>query len=537
VIISQACGLELSKGSKGQTMNGTTSPLPPRVFILLCALTVPMGLAAHDLAAPISAAATAELGSRGLHHHHRYRLIDTGTLGGPTSSLGHEGERDLNNRGVLVSLADLAVPDPNAPNCITGDCFVGHTVEWRNGVLTDLSALPPNTDSSGPLWISDSGFVSGFSENGLIDPLTGFPEVRAIVWQEGSVINLGTFGGNNSIAASVNNRGQVVGGAATQLVDPFPSSFFLPFGAQQSRAFLWQNGSKEDLGTLGGPDAIAVFINDRGQVAGLSYIDSNVNPTTGTPTVHPFLRENGEMKDLGTIGGTLVFQLNHLNGSGELVGGMTTAGDTMIHPFLWDGKKLRDLGTLGGSFGNAIWVNDAGTVVGLASNASEDLHAFVWKHRVMIDLGVAAGDQCSIANAINASGQIVGSSGDCSAIATNALLWDRGELINLNAFVPTESGVQLTEAVNINNRGDLAVQGVLPNGDLHAFLLTPCDDDEPVEAADCSDGQDGRGGIAVPRGPRPTVNARGLWRPRMDVGGATPAVIRQFLDVRSGRSE
>jgi probable HAF family extracellular repeat protein len=265
----------------------------------------------------VPAAPTAELGTQGPHHHHRYRVIDTGTLGGPISSLGHEGERDLNNRGVLVSLADTAIPQPQAFNCFfTLDCFVAHTVEWRNGVLMDVGALPPATDSSGPTWISDSGLVSGFSENGLIDPLTGFPEISATLWQEGSVIDLGTFGGNNGGAFAVNNRGQVVGGAATQLVDPFPSPFFVPFGVQQSRAFLWQNGSKVDLGTLGGPDAMALLINDRGQVAGLSYIDSNVNPTTGIPTIHPFLWENGEMKDLGTIGGTLVFP-NHLNGSGE----------------------------------------------------------------------------------------------------------------------------------------------------------------------------------------------------------------------------
>jgi probable HAF family extracellular repeat protein len=487
------------------------------------------------VAAPVSAAPTAQLGTQGLHHHHRYRMIDTGTLGGPISSLGHEGERDLNNRGVLVSLADTAIPQPQAFSCFfTLDCFVAHTVEWSKGVLTDLGARPPATDSSGPSWISDSGLVSGFSENGLIDPLTSLPEISATLWQEGSVINLGTFGGNNSGAFAVNNRGQVVGAAATQLVDPL-SSFLFGFGVQQSRAFLWQNGSKEDLGTLGGPDASASLINDRGQVAGSSYIDSNVNPTTGIPTIHPFLWENGEMKDLGTIGGTFVFELNHLNETGELVGGMTTAGDTMIHPFLWDGKKLRDLGTLGGSLGNAIWINDAGTVVGVAQDASEHFRAFIWKDGVMSDLGVAAGDQCGIAYAINASGQIVGSSDDCFGNATNALLWDRGELINLNAFVPAGSGVQLTEAVGINDRGDLAVQGVLPNGDLHAFLLAPCDN-EPVEAADCTDGKDGSGGSVIHRGPRPTVNARGLWRHRMELG-ATPAVMRHFLDVRYGRAE
>src|SRR5271168_3266420 len=74
--------------------------------------------------------------------HHHYKLIDTGTLGGATSSLGFEGERDINNRGTVVSLAETQIPDPFAPNCFFADCFVGHAVDWRGGVLTDLGALP-----------------------------------------------------------------------------------------------------------------------------------------------------------------------------------------------------------------------------------------------------------------------------------------------------------------------------------------------------------------------------------------------------------
>ena len=52
------------------------------------------------------------------------------------------------------------------------------------------------------------------------------------------------------------------------------------------------------------------------------------------------------MKDLGTIGGTFVFQLNQLNNRGEVVGGMTTEGDESVHPFHWNGRRMEDLGTL-----------------------------------------------------------------------------------------------------------------------------------------------------------------------------------------------
>jgi hypothetical protein len=48
----------------------------------------------------------------------------------------------------------------------------------------------------------------------------------------------------------------------------------------------------------------------------------------------------------------------------------------------------------------------------------------------------------------------------------------------------TGAGVQLTVALSINQGGAIAAQGVLPNGDLHAFLLIPCGDGD----AACADG-------------------------------------------------
>jgi probable HAF family extracellular repeat protein len=141
-----------------------------------------------------------------------------------------------------------------------------------------------------------------------------------------------------------------------------PDSFGLGcFGVpQQGRAFIWQNGVMQDLGTLGGPDSSAFLLNQRGQVAGWALLNSIPNPTTGIPTQHPFVWENGVMKDLGTIRGTAAFEINKLNSRGQVVGGMNVLGDQSFHPFLWDSQLLNDLGTLGGNFGNATWLNEAG---------------------------------------------------------------------------------------------------------------------------------------------------------------------------------
>ena len=83
-----------------------------------------------------------------------------------------------------------------------------------------------------------------------------------------------------------------------------------------------------------------------------------------------------------------MYQLNDLNGRGQVVGSMTLADEDPkhIHPFLWDGKALLNLGTLGGDFGEADWLNDAGEVVGHADTsfacpggAGSIGHAFLWK--------------------------------------------------------------------------------------------------------------------------------------------------------------
>lgn len=56
-------------------------------------------------------------------------------------------------------------------------------------------------------------------------------------------------------------------------------------------------------------------------------------------STHPFLWQDGKMKDLGTLGGTqaTVAPWDALNGRGEVVGQNNLAGNKTFHPFLWDG--------------------------------------------------------------------------------------------------------------------------------------------------------------------------------------------------------
>ena len=470
---------------------------------LCAALALPIGLAAQEL----------QQQEQKKDHHH-YKLIDLGTFGGPAGYFSNGYDGILNNHGIAVGWADTSRTDPYPPFCFSPDCFVAHAFHSKNGVLTDLGVLPGGA-SSQALWITANGLIIGNSQNGEIDPLfSGFPENRAVVWQNDRIIDLGTLpeGGYESFASSVNSRGQVVGFA----LNTIPDSFSLAgpgFFPTQTRAFLWEKGAMQDLGTLGGSGAFAYLVNESGQIAGQSYTNSTPNPTTGLPTIDPFLWEKGTMRDLGTLGGTLG-TTTAFNNRGDIVGGSNLAGDLKSHPYLWTKNGgMQDLGTLGGISGVTNWINDEGDIAGkadLPGPLPQNHNAVLWTKGIIHDLGTLPGDSCANAYYVNASGQVVGTSENrelCSVpTGEHAFLWENGgPMVDLNTLIPSGSSLQLTFAVAINDRGEIAGFGV-PTGcipqdvDLcgHAYVLIPCDENhsdiegcdyDPVDATAASDVQ------------------------------------------------
>lgn len=430
------------------------------------------------------------------HEHIRYKLIDLGTFGGP-NSVNNGLSVIINAAGTVVGAADTAAKDPYAPaNCFDPECYVQHAFKWQNGVVIDLGALPKGY-SSYTNAINSSGTTVGFSQNGLIDPVSGIPEFVSTVWRNGKKIDLGTFGGPFSLAAAVNDQDVVVGGAENTVADPFAQ--FLPFvglpGATEYRAFWWQGGAIHDLGTLGsGNDAFALYVNQNGLVTGLSYINSTPNPATkynpnGVPTTHPFVWVRGKLYDLGTLGGTISFP-EFINDVGEVVGQSNLAGDNVSHPFLWRRGRLIDLGTFGGTFGTATSLNDDGEVIGYATYPGDNfIRGFLWRRGVLTDLGSVTpkpGPGGSFAFSINSRGQIVGQSCNIGCSDSRAFLWQNGgPMLDLNDLVPRGTGIKLTEAHFINDRGEIVVVGTLPNGHVHSVVLLPCNSDDRAKHEGC----------------------------------------------------
>ncbi len=321
-----------------------------------------------------------------------------------------------------------------------------------------------------------------------------------------TITNLGSLGGTVSVPVDLNNQGEVVG-------------FSWTANNASAHAFLYSHGRMTDLGTLGGTTSEATGINDQGEVVGTS----NVAP--GSTQVDVFVKKGGKLTDLGPIDPALVVDglvsinnagdisgrsvggydalidrrgtnidlgslaglgsiARHLNDSGEVVGISATAtlpaanGSSeptyILHAFEFSHGKMSDLGTLGGPDSAANSINDRGTVVGFSNTASDAAtHAFLYSHDTMTDLGTLGG-QDSTAAAINDKGVAVGTSLTYNS-ANHGFVDVRGRMLDLNSLIPAESGVVITNAEDVNERGQIVAQGYETNNPTThlAFLLNP----------------------------------------------------------------
>ncbi len=282
---------------------------------------------------------------------------------------------------------------------------------------TGMTVITDNITVQFPLGMNDSDQVVGTTADG-----SGF------LWSQGNMTHI-VGPGPYSAAYSINNSGTIIG------TDSLPQN-----GAGTNgyiRAFAWVNGTityPPALGLPGQPylipSTIAEKVNASGNIAGLA----------GDPSVQDY------QVVIWLNGGTTIQSIYGSWGSGatlndlnHVVAYVTT--ETGSGAFLWKGGSLFvDLGDLGG--GGALprqtvptAINNADIIVGTSYTSSGQKHAFIWAD----------------ANGNNET--------------------DPGEMLDLNSFLPPNSGWVLDDAEAINDSGVVVGSG-LHNGQRRAFIMS-----------------------------------------------------------------
>jgi len=276
-----------------------------------------------------------------------------------------------NNRGVIAGIAETAEIDPLGEAWSCSAFFpgepTGHTCHgfvWESGEMRALPTLGGNNGFA--TGVNQPGQVVGWAENTVQDPTCNPPQVlqfRAVIWgpREGRIQQLSPLPGDTVTAATaINDRGQVVGisGICDNAVGRFSAR----------HAVLWEHGTVTNLGNLGGVAwHTPMAVNHRGDVVGFSNLPGDQG---GRFNAHAFLwTERDGITDLGTLPGDTISQAVAINGRRQIVG--LSCGAPGCRAFLWEDRVMTDLNTLvapghAGHLVSAGDINDAGAITGEA---------------------------------------------------------------------------------------------------------------------------------------------------------------------------
>jgi probable HAF family extracellular repeat protein len=225
------------------------------------------------------------------------------------------------------------------------------------------------------------------------------------------------------------------------------------------------------LATLTPSSAYGYAITDLGDGGALAI--NNAGTVVGFTQGSAFVYQGGVVS-LITVPGATNSMARDINNAGDIVG---TYGTDVLKErgFLYTKGSVTDIGSLGGKETQPNGINDRGVVVGGSAipppsdQGPGQVHAFVLQDGVMQDIGAHTGGFLSFAYAINATGQIVGSSSSPGAFSPgHAFLYSDGLMVDIGTLGGTESF-----ALAMNDRGDVVgASTVNTTFDLHPFLFT-----------------------------------------------------------------
>ena len=306
----------------------------------------------------------------------------------------------------------------------------------------DLVALISDTNIEDPYQENFCGFgttslcVAGFWDHGTLTELPG-------------LVPLSNHGGNNSQITQANNRGQMAGFVENGVLDANCQSA-TPGLQFDFEAVLWNR--KGDLRVLDplprDTVGFALSVNEAGRAVGASGLCANTPLFPLAIGPHAVLWDaNDGAVPIPGLGGTKINTATSINDLDEVVGASSLPGDTTIHAYLWSRHMdlPRDLGTVPGD------QSSLPAALGALNNRSE-----------------AVGTSCASTDPID----------DLFSGACRAFLWRDNAMMDLNSLVAPDgnpSNLYMFLAFGINNGSAITGWAFTPQGEVHAFLATPCE--------------------------------------------------------------
>jgi probable HAF family extracellular repeat protein len=321
--------------------------------------------------------------------------------------------------------------------------------------LADLGAVPPDVVSGG-YGLNGVGQAAGVSSN----PSAAIPTL----FSDGQAVNLGTLEPNDvSVATAINGSAELVG-----------FEYFSSTPGNTAHAWVFSHGVLTDIHSpsLFPQGTKALGINGSGVVVGEGLLTAS--------SFHAFVYANGQPVDIGPPGS---FQASAvaINDAGQILGNYFTAPGN-AGPFIYANGRFAYLGQPAGTSVNAAGLNSVGQVAGtIYFNSGLPPHAAAFSNGVWTDLGAFSG-VATHGVGINTAGQVI-ATGFFPVQSYHpfrpgkhvALIFRNNALVDLNKTIPANSGFALTDAIAINDAGEILCNATTTTTPSHqrAVLLSP----------------------------------------------------------------
>jgi probable HAF family extracellular repeat protein len=370
----------------------------------------------------------------------RYTATDLGSLAQDPATavaVASVNAASVNDFGVVAGRFNTGAvfSNQNAAGVVNPNNVVRQSFVFENGVQTALTStgikrgssdfgaadgatvtlLTPNVNT-----INNRGVILGTGDE-VRQPVSRATD-RALVYERDASgtyqLTINDFGGVESYNLDTNNSNQRASRNIVSRNDAagVARTFERPL-------FIDTDGAVTSLADLGGNGGTAQSINGQGTIVGFLDTDGVLNGSeTFTAAVWRVDATTGQyvLENLGTFGDEQARALD-INNAGSIIGASSsgTGATATSSPFLLRDGAYTSIGSLGGLTGSANEINEFGTVVGASQIAAGTNRAYVWSLGVQTDL---------------------------NSLVTNAL-------------AVNGAAVTLTNALSVNNFGDIVATG------------------------------------------------------------------------------